>query len=127
MLALAWSAALAAAAPHAKNSHHHVHATTLAKPVACSAQQTPGTCIKAAELFGSYNDSAATAADCCAQCKKYSFQTPQSPGCMNYTFNDTAKRCSLHSAAVPIVNGADCHGQCTTVFLTTLQHTHNCY
>ena len=49
---------------------------------------------QAGELFGSYNDSSATAADCCAQCKRLSFVTPQMPTpCVNYTFNDTSKRC----------------------------------
>ena len=69
-------------------------------PVACSAQQTQGVCIRAGELFGSYNDTAATPDDCCAQCKKFSFITPQMPTpCANYSFNATSKRCSLHPLA----------------------------
>eukprot|EP01051_Picozoa_sp_SAG22_P007610 SAG22_NODE_541_length_9297_cov_9.387149_8_plen_156_part_00 len=96
--------ALAAAAPHHPQhrqltqlaAHHH----KAKEAVACSAQQSQGLCIKAAPLFGSYNDTKATADDCCAQCKKYSFVTPQmATPCVNYTFNATDGKCSLYPLA----------------------------
>jgi hypothetical protein len=112
-LLLTVAVVLAESASAAPIIHQHSQADV------CTAEA--GTCFTGPPLFGSSNFTATTAAQCCLQCRKFSFTTPQTPQpCVNYTFNSTSMFCALFTANQPKMNASECISGSPPAFNITL-------